>query len=122
MDTELEGTLKRERLGDRIKRLRKARDLGLREAASKLGISASYLSLIETGQVKTPPAPKVIEDLAKLLDDDFDELLLLAGRVPEDIEGRLVADPALTTFLRTAGEQGYSGKDLIDLLAKKGKK
>jgi transcriptional regulator with XRE-family HTH domain len=118
----LEGTLKRERLGDRIKRLRKERDLGLREAALKLGISASYLSLIETGQVKTPPAPKVIEDMAKLLDDDFDKLLLLAGRVPEDIETRLVADPALTTFLRTASEQGYSGEDLIDMLAKKGKK
>jgi transcriptional regulator with XRE-family HTH domain len=115
--------LKRERLGDRIKRLRKERELGLRETAGKLGISASYLSLIETGQVKTPPAPKVIEDLAKLLEDDFDELMLLAGRVPEDIEDALVADPALTAFLRTAGEQGYSGKDLIELLAaKKGKK
>lgn len=109
----------RERLGDRIKRRRKALDLGLREAAGKLKISASYLSLIETGQVKTPPAPKVIEDVARLLNDDVDELLLLAGRVPEDIEDRLVADPALTTFLRTASEQGYSGKDLIELLARK---
>jgi HTH-type transcriptional regulator, competence development regulator len=111
--------MKRERLGDRIKRLRKQRELGLRETAGKLGISASYLSLIETGQVKTPPAPKVIADVARLLEDDFDALLLLAGRVPEDIEDALVADPALTTFLRTASEQGLSGKDLIDLLAAK---
>lgn len=113
---------KRERLGDRIKRLRKLRELGLRETALKLGISASYLSLIETGQVKTPPAAKVIADIAALLEDDFDELLLLAGRVPEDIEDSLVADPALTTFLRTASAQGFSGSDLMALLANKGGK
>ncbi len=114
--------VKRERLGDRIKRLRKQRELGLRETALKLDISPSYLSLIETGQVKTPPAAKVIADIAALLEDDFDGLMLLAGRVPEDIEDKLVADPALTTFLRTASAQGFSGKDLIEMLGTKGGK
>lgn len=111
---------KEERLGDRIKRLRKERELGLRETALKLGISASYLSIIETGQLRTPPAPKVIADLAKLLEVDFDGLLLLAGRLPEDIEDTLVADPELTTFLRTASARGLSGRDLIELLDTKG--
>jgi len=114
--------MQREQLGERIKRLRKELEFGLRETAKKLGISASYLSQIETGQLKTPPAPKVLEDLSKLLGDNFDTLLLLAGRVPEDIEVKLVSDHALTTFLRTASEQGYSGEDLMDLLAQNGRK
>ena len=109
--------LQREQLGERIKRLRKEFEFGLRETAKKLGISASYLSQIETGQLKTPPAPKVLQDLAKLLGDDFDTLLLLAGRVPQDIEVTIVSDRALTTFLRTASERGYSGDELIELLA-----
>jgi len=114
--------MQREQLGERIKRLRKELEFGLRETAKKLGISAGYLSQIETGQVKTPPAPKVLQDLAKLLGDDFDTLLLLAGRVPEDIEVTIVSDRALTTFLRTASEQGYSGEDLMGLLAQNGRK
>ncbi len=114
--------MQREQLGERIKRLRRELALGLRETATKLGISASYLSQIETGQLKTPPAPKVLEDLAKLLGDNFDTLLLLAGRVPEDIEVKLVSDHVLTTFLRTASEQGYSGEDLMDLLAQNERK
>lgn len=48
--------------------------------------------------------------------------MLLAGRVPEDIEDSLVADPALTTFLRTVSAQGFSGSDLMALLASRGGK
>lgn len=109
--------MEHEQLGERIKRLRKDLDFGLRETAKKVGISAGYLSQIETGQVRTPPAAKVIADVAKVLGDDFDTLMLLAGRVPEDIEVKLVSDRLLTTFLRTASEQGYSGEDLMGLLA-----
>ena len=62
-----------ERLGDRIRRVRKERALGLRETADKIGISPTYLSRIETMEEKSPPAERVLKKLADLLEDDFDD-------------------------------------------------
>lgn len=104
-------------LGREVRALREARGLGLREVARKLELSASYLSQLETGQLKTPPAAEVLRALAKLYEVDADRVLLLAGRVPEDVKALLLADPGLTRFLRAAGERGLSGTDLLALLA-----
>lgn len=114
----------KERLGERIRRKRGEHKLGLRETATKVGISATYLSRIETMDEKTPPAEDVIRKLAKLLNDDFDELMQLAGRVPQDVEKVIKNDPGMPAFLRSAKEQNYSGDDLMKLLEaqKKGKR
>jgi len=113
----------KERLGERIRRKRAEHKLGLRETATKVGISPTYLSRIETMDEKTPPAEDVIRKLATLLSDDFDELMQLAGRVPEDVEDLIKGDPNMPAFLRTAKERNFSGDDLMKLLEakKKGK-
>lgn len=111
--------VKREKLGERIKRVRQERQLGLRELAGQLGISATYLSRIETCQESSPPAEKVIRGLADLLQDDFDELMQLAGRVPEDVENMIKRDPDLPAFLRTASEKKVSGAELMKMLKKR---
>ncbi len=105
---------KKERLGERIRRKRAEHKLGLRETATKVGISPTYLSRIETK--KTPPAEDVIRKLATLLNDDFDELMQLAGRVPEDVERVIKGDPSMPAFLRTAKEQKLSGDDIMKLI------
>ena len=114
----------KERLGERIRRRRAEHKLGLRETATKIGISPTYLSRIETKDEKTPPAEDVIRKLATLLNDDFDELMQLAGRVPEDVEKVIKGDPSMPAFLRTAKEQKLSGDDLMKLIEaqKKGKR
>ncbi|MBI4952964.1 MAG: TIGR02391 family protein [Myxococcales bacterium] len=114
----------KERLGERIRRKRAEHKLGLRETATKVGISPTYLSRIETMDEKTPPAEDVIRKLATLLTDDFDELMQLAGRVPEDVEKVIKGDPSMPAFLRTAKEQKLSGDDLMKLIEaqKKGKR
>lgn len=114
----------KELLGGRIRRKRAEQKLGLRETATKVGISPTYLSRIETMDEKTPPAEDVIRKLATLLKDDFDELMQLAGRVPEDVEKVIKTDPSMPAFLRTAKEHKLSGDDLMKLLPekKKGKK
>jgi len=106
----------KERLGERIRRMRAEHKLGLRETATKVGISPTYLSRIETMNEKTPPAEDVIRKLAKLLNDDFDELMHLAGRVPEDVEKVIKGDPSMPAFLRTAKEQKLSGEELGKIL------
>ena len=85
----------KERFGERIRRKRTEQKLGLRETATKVGISPTYLSRIETMEEKTPPAEDVIRKLATLLNDPFDELMTLAGRVPEDVEKVIKADPTM---------------------------
>jgi len=114
--------VKREKLGERIKRLRKEQDLGLRVAATQLGISATYLSRIENCQESSPPAERVIRACADLFEDDFDELMQLAGRVPEDVEEMIMRDPGMPAFLRTAREQKVSAADLMKLLEAKKKR
>ncbi|MBI5531795.1 MAG: helix-turn-helix transcriptional regulator [Deltaproteobacteria bacterium] len=113
--------MKREKLGERIKRVRQERRLGLRETATKLNISATYLSRIETCQEASPPAEKVIRGLAELLQDDFDELMQLAGRVPQDVENVIKGDPRMPEFLRTARDANVSGEDLLEMLRTKRK-
>jgi transcriptional regulator with XRE-family HTH domain len=100
-------------LGRELRALREARGLGLRELARRLGLSPSYLSTLERGQLKTPPAATVLRALAALYEVEADRLLLLAGRLPDDVRQLLLADPSLTRFLRAADEQGLSGKDLL---------
>ncbi|MGI5865811.1 MAG: helix-turn-helix domain-containing protein [Myxococcales bacterium] len=111
----------KERLGERIRRKRAELKLGLRETAAKVGISPTYLSRIETMDEKTPPAEDVIRKLATLLNDNFDELMQLAGRVPEDVEKVIKSDPTMPAFLRTAKQHKLSGDDLMKLLAEKQK-
>ena len=115
----------KERFGERIRRKRTELKLGLRETATKVGISPTYLSRIETMEEKSQPAEDVIRKLATLLNDDFDELMTLAGRVSEDVEKVIKADPTMPEFLRTVGEKNLSGADLMKLLdaqQKKGKR
>lgn len=83
-----------------------------------LDISPTYLSRIETDEEKTPPAEDTIKKIAKILGEDFNVLMHLAGRVPSDVEEMLKEDPSLPQFLRTATAKGYSGKDLEALLEK----
>lgn len=113
----------KETLGQRIRRLREEKNMGLRETAKMIGISPAYLSRIETNEEKTPPGEEVLRKLAQLLNDDIDELMSLAGRVPADVKKFIAKDPGLPQFLRTVRELGYSAGDLQRLLQKdKGKK
>lgn len=111
-----------ERFGERIRRLRTEKGLGLRAMAKKVDISATYLSRIETNEEKSPPAEKVIKALARELGDDFDTLMGLAGRIPEDVEDVIKNDPRMPEFLRTARNQKVSGDELMEWLGSRNKK
>lgn len=110
-----------ESFGQRVRRVREGKKLGLREAAAKLNISPAYLSRIERDDEKTPPAEDVIRAIAQLCDDSFDDLMHLAGRIPSDVKEYL-KEPGLPQFLRTAQQRGYTARDLERLLKDKDKK
>lgn len=96
--------------GQRIRELRQAKGLTQRDLAKDAGISYAYVSKLETGSM-SPPRHKVIQRLAKMLgatDRDTDELFGLAGKIPQELLGKV--DAQTIKLLRSMGngpEPGY---------------
>jgi transcriptional regulator with XRE-family HTH domain len=109
-------TSRRETLGDRIKRVRTERELGLRETARKVGISATFLSRVEHNDKRAVPGEKVIRTLSVVLEDDFDTMMQLAGRIAHDVASVIKSDVGMPAFLRRVRDQGISSNDLMKLL------
>ena len=109
----------RETLGDRLKRVRSSRGLGLRATASRVGISPTYLSRVENNLETSPPSEEKIRNLAEVLQDDFDELMQLAGRVPAEVSELIRTDSNMPAFLRRAREENLSAEDLMKMLEKR---
>ena len=70
--------------GKRLRELRKRASLTQRELADGVGINFTYLSKIESGAMP-PPSKKIIFRLADALNIDREELLILAGIIPDDV-------------------------------------
>lgn len=79
------------KFGSRIRGLRMAKGMTLRELSPLVGVGYSYLSRIENERLNYGdyPSNTLITKLAEALDADESELLLLAGRVPQPILQRL---------------------------------
>lgn len=105
-----------ETLGARLKRMRSFCGLGLRETANKVGISATYLSRIENNAETSPPSEEKILKLAEVLNDNFDDLMRLAGRVPGEVTDLIKSDSSMPAFLRRAKEDNVSATELLKML------
>jgi transcriptional regulator with XRE-family HTH domain len=81
--------------GEKVRELRLAKGLTLRDLAAKVGVGFTYLSKIENHKLEEGhgPSEKLIHKLAAELDASEDELLLLAEKVPEPIRKRVCQRP-----------------------------
>ena len=81
--------------GERLRELRKAKNLSQRTLADKVDINFTYLSKVESEKLDFAPYPseELIRKLAKALEADVDELLLLAKKIPTDIRDRVIERP-----------------------------
>ena len=68
-------------------------NLSLRQAAKKLGISATYLCLLENGEIK--PSLKIINMVCNSynIPDEFDSFCALARILPPDVEKIIFNQP-----------------------------
>ena len=107
-----------ETFGERIRRVRTEKKLGLRQAALKANISATFLSRVENEKEAAVPSEETIRKLAEVLGDSFDELMQLAGRIPTSVKDYITADPGMPEFLRRAKESNLSSEQLMALLEK----
>jgi transcriptional regulator with XRE-family HTH domain len=89
------------RFGQKIRELRQAKNLGQRGLAGAVGTSFTYISKIENERLDFGiyPSEEMIRKLAKALDANVDELMLLAEKIPEPIRKRVLQRPdAFRTF------------------------
>jgi len=89
--------------GKHLREKRTAKGYSLRRFAEMLGVSPTYLSHVEQGKVDSPPTAKLVRRAAELLDENSDELIAMAGRVPEDLPKIIQSQPeAMPELLRAA--------------------
>ena len=111
--------------GQRIRELRKAKNLTQRELAARVasrlreedrrGFDVTYLSKIENDRLP-PPSTMAIMQLAKELDTHSDELLALAGKAPLDLGQTLKESEAARLFYRSAQNLNLSEDEWKELL------
>jgi|SRR5438093_3896594 len=87
--------------GTRVRELRRAAGLTLREVAEKAKIDFTYLSKMETGKLPYTPATGTIRTLAAVLEADPLELLRLAGKLPPELD-KFSKIPAARRFMERA--------------------
>lgn len=100
-------------LGDLIREARVAKGFGLRELARKIGKTPSYLSDIEND--RRVPAEEVLQDIARMLDMDFDELMARAGRFGEEAVRYMMKTPAAGMLFRKISEHKLPEEQLQEL-------
>ena len=83
------------RFGDRVRELRKARQLTQQNLAERLGVSLSYISKVENERLNVGdyPSEKFVHKLAEALEPDEDECPRLAVKVPEGLRKRIREKP-----------------------------
>ena len=94
--------------GETIRDLRVAQDLGLRETATKVGISPAYLSRIERGKER-PPRPEVIKELA-------DVLFRLSSSTDPEVVDYLHDQPEVMNLLRYIKEASFTEDEIKSLI------
>lgn len=103
----------KETFGVRVRRRRMEKNITLRRFAELMGVSATYISQVERDEFK-PPVEEKIREIARLLDENEDEMLALADKVPSDLPGIIQKHPKeVAAFLRTA--KGFSREDWENL-------
>lgn len=106
--------------GERIRQLRKDKNLTLRGLAEAIGVDFTYLSKIETGKAGYLPAADTIRALATILEADPLELLQLADKVPPELQGVSEDAKARRFFSRAQAIASPDDWDaLLDFLEKR---
>ncbi len=90
--------------GSYVREKRVSHGHSLRKFAELVGVSPTYLSKVEQGNY-APPTVDRVKRIAELLDENVDELVALAGRIPEDLPGIIMQHPTqMPELVREAGE------------------
>jgi len=81
--------------GNRIRELRQAKNLTLRDVAKRVKVTFTYMCKIENQKLSFGAfsSDDLIVRLARVLEADSDEMLLLAEKIPDSICKRVLQRP-----------------------------
>jgi transcriptional regulator with XRE-family HTH domain len=97
-----------------VRQQRESKNIGLREMAKLIGVSPTYLSMVERDMM-APPAEDKVRAIAQIIECDGDELLGRADRVAADLSEMIKRHPVeLSALLRTT--KGLSREDIAQLV------
>jgi transcriptional regulator with XRE-family HTH domain len=93
-------------MGKRISKLREKKEMGIREAAKRIGINYSYLSRVENGYIPSNQKLKAIADFY-----DVDEAFLRGYEVevPDELKGKV---NRWLSFIKEQEEKGYTPEEI----------
>jgi transcriptional regulator with XRE-family HTH domain len=77
--------------GKNMRLLRELKCIGLNELAVKVGVSNTYISLVEK-EKQAPPSIEIVEKIAHALGVDSDVMTLQAGRIPKWMSSLLLME------------------------------
>jgi transcriptional regulator with XRE-family HTH domain len=102
--------------GKRIRDARKDKAYSQRELASILRVDFTYLSKLENDRADYAPKEDVIRALARSLDIEEEELIFLAGRIPQQYETLLKQNPKemLALFRRIQDDPNWIKNSVDD--------
>ena len=110
----------KEKFGAFIRREREGKGIGLREMAKMIGVSPTYLSMVERDAMM-PPAEDKVKAIANIINCDADDLLARAGRLATDISDIIKRRPVeLAALLRNT--KGLSVAEIVQLARQAEKK
>jgi HTH-type transcriptional regulator, competence development regulator len=102
--------------GQALRALRMEKNVTLRDMARRLDLTPTYLSQVEQDKF-SPPTEDRIKQMGQILDlpqEQVDQLVAMAGRVPQDLHDVLDEHPhEMASFLRTA--RGLTAGDIRQL-------
>ncbi len=102
-------------LGQRIRELREAKDISLRELAKKIDVSAAFLSDVELERRQL--SDKHLNALAKALDTSLDDLRKYDTRPPmNDLRRMTNSDPKFGYAFRQIINNKVSPDELLDFI------
>lgn len=104
--------------GHRIRELRQARNLTLRDLAKKVQVTFTYLSKIENQKLSFGefPSSELILKLAHVLEVNADELLVRAQKIPESVRESFMKRPDV--FCRIAALDDQCLDDVVAFIDK----
>jgi transcriptional regulator with XRE-family HTH domain len=79
------------KFGKKLKLLRNKKGIGIKPLAEKLDVNYTYLSKIEND--KAIPSKETIKRMSTYFNVDVDELMILADKIPDDVERILRENP-----------------------------
>ncbi len=100
--------------GETLRDARVKKGVSLRSLAAELKITPSYLSDIEND--RRVPSEDVLQQLANLLNLNFDDTMAQAGRFGEEAERYLKQQPTAVKLFRRISESKLDEEDLKKLL------